>query len=550
MKLLARQSGTMRNTRRLLAMLACGFGAAACSGDDRPAYLAEGEPMPAPSPGQEQELPPDEAGRLRGTDCPITVPDGQTVSCGKLTVPLDYEQPDGLEIELSVLVFEGQGDQEPAIYLEGGPGGAASLSLESLFDYFEPLLSERDLVVLDQRGTGFSSPVLHCPDLDQQVVGELTSQEEEQALVDVLRTCAEGFRDDGVEPGLFSTRANAADVDLLRQALGYDQWHLLGVSYGTRLALDVMRYHPDGVKSAVLDSVLPPDVTFLADSVSNQEATLLRIFEHCEQQAACAASYPNLQQSFYDVVLALNEQPTDISLRDGSTHVFDGTDAMELFALLEYSSESIPLIPQLVTELSERRFGNLTTIVRSLEGGGEGVPALAIGMYLSVVCSEYVAYSTPEEVQADIDSVNPVYATGRRASQIFDVCDAWNVAAAPIAERQPVASDIPTLVLSGRYDPVTPTIWGEHAAETLSDSYFAALEGAAHAVFATPCGPTLIRGFWDDPAQDPTDLCPTADDDLVFQVPPPSTTASTNFTALAGTPQTRSWPRRLRHIIH
>jgi pimeloyl-ACP methyl ester carboxylesterase len=464
-----------------------------------------------------------------------------------LTVPLDYAEPDAIQLELSVMLFEGDGNGEPAIYLEGGPGGSGSSTIEGMFPYFEALLVERDLVILDQRGTGRSDPLLHCPDMERAFRGELSDDEQRGNLVAELRTCAAEFREQGIEPRHFSSHANAADVEQLRQALGYDRWHVFGVSYGTRLALDVMRYFPEGVASIVLDSTVPTDVDLLAGVPRSVPAAFQRIFDHCASQARCDEAYPDLADTFSSMVASLTETPVELQLSDDSTYLLDGRRAVELFGTLSYSGENIVYIPELIRQLSNRQLATIREIVELLHSPAQGIPAVAIGMYLSIVCSEYAAFSAAAEVEAAIALLEPELRPGFSADESFDFCEAWNVPGAPASEREPIESDIPTLVLAGSYDPVTPPAWGRRVLAGLSQGVFEEMAGSGHAVFATSCGTRMIREFWADPEGYAGGACGTLDVDLVYQVLPNQQqpdTASVQFASLRGGQLVPPWRGR------
>lgn len=547
--LLGRCGETMsarRTSQKFVLAVMCAGANWGCSGDDRARLIQDPEPGFEP-PGNSQELPVDSEGRLQGAPCPIDIPAGHTASCGKLTVPLDYDDPAGTALELSVMVFEGEGDGAPAIYLEGGPGGAGSLTIEGLFPYFEPLLADRDLVILDQRGTGHSSPLLHCFELQEAIVGELPDEEQLADAVAQLTQCAAEFRDQGWNPRHFSTHASAADIEQLRQALGYESWHVFGVSYGTRLALDVMRYFPQGVASVVLDSTVPPDVDLLANVPLSMTGTFARIFEHCATQPTCDEAYPDLATTFSSMVTSLTTLPVSLQLSDDSTYLLDGRRAVELFGTLSYSAENIVFIPELIRQLSNGQLGTIGEVVELLNGAPQGVPGLAVGLYLSIVCSEYAAFSSVADVEASIAQLEPALREGFSADQSFEFCNAWDVPSAAAAEREPIDSNIPTLVLAGSYDPVTPPEWGERVLQGLPNGVFEQVEAAGHAVFASSCGLRMIQAFWDNPGAYSGGACSSLDRDLVFQVPPnrqDPATASVQFASV------RAGQHRLRRWIH
>jgi len=239
-----------------LALLATG-----CSSSDAPPAFTGG--------GNTGPLPSSSDGRLLGGPCPFVAPPGRTVLCGTFDVPEDRSSASSASrLKLAVAVFKGDSAdaaKSPVVYLEGGPGGGALSDVVAGIRAFEPLLPEHDLVVLDQRGTGYSTPSLDCTESVDAKAADASAAE-----LDAVARCRARLSET-VNLAHFDTAANAADVRELRSALGYATWNLFGVSYGTRLALEVLRQGQDGVRSAVIDSVLP---------VSPDVANAHRVLEH------------------------------------------------------------------------------------------------------------------------------------------------------------------------------------------------------------------------------------------------------------------------------
>lgn len=294
--------------KSLLSVVAVVLLSTACS---RP--MATPTPVPTSTPTEAPPTPavtpaPQLLVIFEPAACPFQLPPGQiegtTVECGYLVVPENRADPDAGTIRLAVGIFHPPGgatEPDPIIYLAGGPGGSA---LELLYLSFEsayqPILAAgRDLILFDQRGVGLSEPALDCPDahelalelLDHELDGEELSQEEMGVLFgDAYAACAEDLRA-VADLAAYNTAASAADVNDLRLALGYDQVNLWGQSYGTRLALGVLRHDPQGVRSVVLDSVYPPDVDMYLESPPNLDRALGALFEACAADAACGAAY-------------------------------------------------------------------------------------------------------------------------------------------------------------------------------------------------------------------------------------------------------------------
>jgi len=198
---------------------------------------------------------------IEWTPCWMELPDGfvegEDIECGYLLVPENRAKPGNtptIELAFAIVYAPTEDVQpDPIIYLAGGPGGNAVADVESWLEI--PYLGDRDLILLDQRGTGYSLPSLNCPEVE---AGE---EEVEAGEDNGTEACRDRLIDEGVDLQAYNSAENAADVADLRVALEYDEWNLYGISYGTRLALTVMRDHPEGVRSVIIDSVYPPEVS-------------------------------------------------------------------------------------------------------------------------------------------------------------------------------------------------------------------------------------------------------------------------------------------------
>ncbi|MFN8420465.1 MAG: alpha/beta fold hydrolase [Anaerolineae bacterium] len=226
----------------------------------------------------------DQLPRLEPASCWMELPEGvvegENITCGYLIVPEDRSNPSGSTIQLAYAVLSASTESsksDPVIYLAGGPGGNA---VGTIADWVEaPYLQDRDFILLDQRGTGYSLPSLNCPE---------SEQEEENAT----QTCHDRLISEGINLQAYNSVENAADVADLRLALGYEEWNLFGISYGTRLALTVMRDHPDGVRSVVIDSVYPPEISSWEEYGVNTADVFHRLFEACANDQSAVATIP------------------------------------------------------------------------------------------------------------------------------------------------------------------------------------------------------------------------------------------------------------------
>ncbi len=435
--------------------------------------------------------------------------------CGWVEVPEDRSDPDnGRSVRLHVAIFDSTNPDppdDPIVYLDGGPGGESLSTLTFTIDtVWTDYLANREVIFFDQRGVGESTPSLDCPEvleyelsIIEQVVDSADYIAGEQAA---LAECRERLIADGIDLSQFNSATNAADVADLRVALGYDEWNLLGVSYGTRLATTVMRDHPEGVRSVVLDSAYTPDVSLLTEAPENFVRALDVLFAGCAADPDCNEVYPDLEERTFALVDQLDAEPVTVPVRDvlnGEQYDVPVDGLLFLGALFQglYSEAVIPVLPQMVDELEQ---GQGTTISLLLTNQLVNANFLSYGMHLSVQCNEEVPFTDPAELAeavAEIPALEDYYDEASTVGPpVFDVCALWDAGVAAAVENQPITSGIPTLVMAGEYDPITPPRWGQRAAETLSNVTFVEFPGVGHAVsLSAECPASVALAFFDDP---------------------------------------------------
>ena len=457
--------------------------------------------------------------------CPFEVPEDAVIECGYLIVPEDRADPDSRNIRLAVAIFrhaDGAPEPDPIIYLEGGPGGSPLEIRASNFDaYFGPIFAaNRDIILFDQRGVGFSEPALDCSAftelyldlLDFEVDGELlTAQEILDRKVEAFLACAEDLSM-VADLSAYNTVANAADVNDLRLALGYDQVNLYGSSYGTRLALGVMRDFPEGVRSVVLDAPYGPEVDIYLDTPSSFDRALTVLTKECAADDACNAAYPDLRTVLFDTVDQLNESPASFEVihpltRESYTKVLDGDGLVELVFRSLYDTAMRPVLPQAIYDAGESTFTSYlpTAMLDILRQ-----EIRSWGMYFSVLCKEEIPFSTWEEFEAavaDYPEFAGFFAGFEVGGLAYSVCPGWGAGEADARENEPVTSGIPTLIMTGEYDPIVPPGWGQRAAETLTNSHFFQYRGMGHGVSYGDCPRSMMLVFLDDPSTAPDDAC-------------------------------------------
>ncbi len=477
----------------------------------------EPEPTAVPVPAYEP--------LFESAACKFVVPSLRDVTCGFLTVPENRDEvSNGRTVRLHVAIFASDSPNpapDPIIYLEGGPGGDALEIVPLIFeDLFAPFLANHTFIMFDQRGTGYSEPSLACPeliDLTLETLDDDLSLAEQQALyLESLGACRERLVADGVDLTAYNSAENAADVADLRQALGYDEWNLYGISYGTRLAQTIVRDYPEGIRSVILDSAYPLAANLQTETAVNADRAFGVFFTGCAVDAACAAAYPNLDQVFADLVAELNETPIIIEVynladRQYYDALVNGDLMVGLLFQALYSVELTAIMPRLIYDVQDGRTRDLPPLLTNLLAQQEFFSA---GMQLSVQCHEEISFSNPDDFVASSNYpyLDAIVESSAVTGQFgFAVCDLWQAGQADAIENEPVSSDIPTLILAGEYDPITPPAWGQSVAEQLSNHYYFEFPGIGHgASLSGDCPLAITQAFIADPSREPDAACMAA----------------------------------------
>jgi pimeloyl-ACP methyl ester carboxylesterase len=401
------------------------------------------------------------------------------------------------------------------IYLSGGPGdsplvastpGADALSEGDWWNETAAIRRRRDVVILSQRGAGGSSPNLDCFDTRTSDPARarrraVTEQEERE----ILGRCRSGLERRKIDLAMYTTPALADDVADLAAALGQSKINIYGVSYGTRWALEVMRRHPDLVRAAVLDGVYPPQV----NGEQNEPEIVRRAFEKlygdCAADSVCRLRHPDLRGAVEGLIDSAERTPLDfaLTLEDGPHPVkLDGTQVLMVLLNMMREGEAAS-IPETVAAARRGDLRLLKLYAEDLETNDGGLLEQNAqqfdGLYNSIECRETWPMVDRAARRKAIDS-SGVYGLNARSSKSPTFCPVWRVAPAPPAERQPVKSEVPTLLLSGGYDWLTPPAWAREAAKTLSSSRNVVFRAQGHGVVVQDaCAARLRDAFIEDP---------------------------------------------------
>lgn len=441
------------------------------------------------------------------------IPFRPNTDCGWLFVPARRDRDGGGAYALPVVILratEPDPAPDPLILLGGGPGGAVVLPdyIDWWAALFEPVRRRRDVILFDQRGTGYAEPGLDCwffnveyQDAWPRPVSHAVELAEDERT---LRDCRAAIGKADIDIGAFTLIEMARDVEDLRRALDLGQVNLLGVSYGGRVALTAMRLTPGGLRSVVLDSPTPPEVRSFAGMPAKISDAFGRVFAECLRQPACNAAFPDLEQRFLQVYQAFNRSPQPLEIRSGgagrSEQIFVTGDRLANFLYARmYAADELAGIPALIHDLARGRVASLRATIESDWGGSTGDDSDAL--YVSIRCSDEAAATDWAALDRGAGDLAP-YAHLADLGHWGRVCGFWGARDLPEAARAPVESDIPTLILAGRFDPITPPAQARGAAERLANGHYVEFADLAHGVFMDDACARMVTAEFLDRTRD------------------------------------------------
>jgi len=421
--------------------------------------------------------------------------------CGTLRVPLDRSEPGGASIELSVALVPAlnrRATAAPLFLLAGGPGQGAKAMYAGLAGAFARVNRNHDIVLVDQRGTGDSAPLSCDYPEDWQALDDVLP-----ALRQATKACLQKF---GPRVRFYTSGAAVADLDAVRTALGYPTVDVYGVSYGTRVAQLYMRRYPRAIHAVILDGVVAPEQVIGPDTPLDGQRALDLIVGRCASSVDCAAAYPELQHDLNDLRRQYGSQKSTITLDDPDSGLplkleFNRSVLNASLRFLSYSATQASLLPTLIHRGAQGALGPLAaqTVMTARQASAQ----LAIGMQNSVVCSEDVPFFAVSDTERA--AISRTYQGADQLDDLEEICKLWPRAAIDADLHSPLLSDIPTLLLSGEADPVTPPADAERAARGLAHHRHLILSGEGHGQVGTGCVPRLMAEFFDSAAPEKLD---------------------------------------------
>lgn len=417
--------------------------------------------------------------------------------CGVLKVPAKREADNSENTSISYLVLKSNtaSGKDPIVFLQGGPGAGAIASMADLFKN-NRLRNDRDIVLVDQRGTGFSSQ--NCPDLGTQFMEmmalNLSADEEYKYMLTLSETCRSELSVNGISVEMYTTAENAADIDDLRKTLGYEKWVIMGGSYGTRLGLEYMKTYPQHISASILIGLYPHQLSLYANIFSHLNQSLDLVFETCENDPGCRQKYPELKTRFYEVKNQLIDAPFSFDYNEEPFHL-NAQDMLLLVHQMLYHPALIGRIPQFIEAIEKEDPEPIKSAVDITAGTMQLING---AMYWSIMSQEELPFMDANAFQNDMERNSHLMPGPAFFISDVQVQEDWRTDAVSASFKKPVKSDVPTLLVNGRFDPVTPISNAKNVLGHLSKGQLVEFPNGSHSLMNN-CFFDLVQEFLNDP---------------------------------------------------
>ena len=466
--------------------------------------------------GRAQSVPDFEPCRIGGEAASVRA------ACATLPVALDpdasdaSDASDGARIELAIARVEARGRApapDPLVFVAGGPGQSARDAYASVAGAFAEIGRTRDVLLIDQRGTGGSHP-LDCPgdaedgaddgaDATDGTLALPTPSAGDDLVAEAVADARACLASLDADPALFTTSVAVTDLEAVREALGIERWNLYGVSYGTRAAMHYARRHPARVRSLILDAVVPPGTPLGADIAPHAQRALDAVFARCAAEPGCAAAFPDVARRTEALIEALADAPRTVVREDVATgrletEPFSREDLASTLRLLTYSAWGAAILPSMLHDATVH--DHLAPLARQTSMQSRALGAtLATGMHRAVTCTEDLPFT---DVDAAAAAAADTYLGAMPIRALAAACDAWPRGRIDDDFHDPLVLDVPALILSGDADPVTPPAFGERLLAGLPNARHVVNAGQGHMQAPLGCTPRIMARFLDAPDPD------------------------------------------------
>ena len=427
---------------------------------------------------------------------------GTKARCGTLVRPENPDDPGSPDIEIRVAVVPALNlspAPDPFVPIAGGPGQGTVEFYMQVRHALEGVRRNRDILLVDQRGTGESSR-MDCPIDDDALLFET-----EFSLEDTLDYVAKCLDDLPHDPRFFTTSVAVTDLEAVREALGYAELNLYGVSYGSRVAQHFARQYPEATRTVVIDGVVPPQIALGPEIATESQKAVDDILARCEEDELCSERFPDIQASFATLVTDLREAPVEVTVPHPNTGrlrqvSFGSGQFAGAVRLLAYNPNTIALLPLFIHEAAQGNFVPLAAqfMLTALSMRD----TLALGMHNSIMCTEDVPFLDPTTI--DHEAIAASYMGSFQLETLEAICSIWPDGPIDAEFKVPLATDIPFLLLSGDADPITPPRYAEMAAVELRNATHLIGKHQGHGQIVVGCMGRIVADFVE--SADPTGL--------------------------------------------
>ena len=415
--------------------------------------------------------------------------------CTTIEVPLDASSnadSEGASLDLAIarIPARRQSERQDAFTLiAGGPGQSAIETFPSVSFAFRHIMQNHDVILIDQRGTG-SSAKLVCEESSDSM--GLSFEVDDAQTSAQSKECLDAL---DYDPTWFTTSMAVHDLERVRETLGVSQWNMYGISYGTRVALQYLRRYPEAVRTLTLDAVVPPDISLGPEIAQLSQRALDLIFKRCTEDEGCNEAFGNLSDATMDLLESLEASPRNISFEDVasgklSSMEFTRQHLAVTIRLMSYSAQTAAILPSMLHDAIVN--DNFAPLARQAKLQTKSLGnTLATGMHHAVICTEDAPFVDKDSAGNDADT----YLGEGVIQSLMASCEQWPAGRIDDDFKDPVVSDVPTLILSGEADPITPPSYGDSVAEHLTHSRHIVNAHQGHMQAPFGCMPVLLAQF-------------------------------------------------------
>lgn len=438
----------------------------------------------------------------------------EDIEWGYLRVPENWNDKNGNTIKLAVAVLKCTSKElnstNPVVFIEGGPGANSIYGIWSWLDH--PLRSKSDIVLIDLRGTGFSSPKL-CPELGKSFLkilskNQSSEQDETQKVVEAM-ACKQDLINRGIDISAYNSVSMAKDLNALKKILKYDKWNVISASYGTYIAQVYANDFPKDIKTLIFDSPIPYiDKSYYNHNTSNYMSSLEKVFNLCENNENCNKQYPNLRNSYFEIIEELKSNPitvrVDKRILESGVFTYNVEDFKICVQQALMRNKLIEVTPLLITQFKNREEKTLGALVSAFSGA----LSLDYGTFYCVICNEALPYNSIDEFNKEALKYNRLKGGLSFYKSDFLVCNKWNLNKeenlVPKELPELETLTIPVIVFSGDLDPVTPVSNGKTTAEKFLNGTLIRVPNYGHGPsFFSDDAKKIVNYFVQNPTKKP-----------------------------------------------